>query len=234
MVSDYEVYVDDTMPLPADVEREFLDKGTDQVSALAWLDELEIDPGPILETAGCIAAVQWTLIWDCHSERYRFHIYEPEHVGPKYPLHIAVPIVEDGAFVDLLLMDADCVDDYTRSCGQAQWLGREQLLQPVVRLHRDPFNWLEAGCRGVCHIEPISRKALKDLGQAGKIQCSDIHTALEAWDWGFAADDDELARFVIDAHPENIRAYFDDLARWSAVHALQQTDLWPRAAWRAR
>jgi hypothetical protein len=46
MVSDYEVYVDDTMPLPADVEREFLDKGTDQVSALAWLDELEIDPGP--------------------------------------------------------------------------------------------------------------------------------------------------------------------------------------------
>src|SRR3979411_880216 len=42
MVSDYQEYVDDTMPLPADVEREFMEKGHDQVSAIAWLAELEI------------------------------------------------------------------------------------------------------------------------------------------------------------------------------------------------
>jgi hypothetical protein len=30
MVSDYQEYVDDTMPLPADVEREFMEKGHDK------------------------------------------------------------------------------------------------------------------------------------------------------------------------------------------------------------
>ena len=57
MVSDYQEYVDDTMPLPADVEREFMEKGHDQVSAIAWLAELEIDPEPVLEAAG-----RWALL----------------------------------------------------------------------------------------------------------------------------------------------------------------------------
>jgi hypothetical protein len=56
MVSDYQEYVDDTMPLPADVEREFMEKGHDQVSAIAWLAELEIDPEPVLEAAGRLGA----------------------------------------------------------------------------------------------------------------------------------------------------------------------------------
>jgi hypothetical protein len=47
------------------------------------------------------------------------------------------------------------------------------------------MDWLEAGCTGVCHIEPISRKALKDLRNVETIECNDIHTALEAWSWGY-------------------------------------------------
>jgi hypothetical protein len=74
---------DDTLPLPADVEREFMQKGTDQVTAIAWLSELEIDPQPILKIAGRIAAFQWTMPWDQNAGRYGFQIYEPDHVGLK-------------------------------------------------------------------------------------------------------------------------------------------------------
>jgi hypothetical protein len=76
-----------------------------------------------------------------------------------------------------------------------------------VRLHPHPLDWLEAGCTGACHIALISRKALKELRAAKTIQCNDIGTALEAWDWGFSADDEELGRFVIDADEANILEY---------------------------
>lgn len=225
---EYEEYVDDTMPLPADVEREFMDKGTDQAGAIEWLGELGIDPAPILQTAGRIASFQWTGPWDPYAARYRFQIYDAEHIGPKAAWYIAVPIVEAGTFVDLLLIDMDYLG-FTLVCGRVNWLGHEQLgHERVIRLHRDPVDWLEAGCRGICHVELISRQALKELDAAEEIHCNDIHTALEAWDWGFSSDDKELKRFVIDAHPENIRDYFNDQARWRAVHELQQTDLWPR------
>jgi hypothetical protein len=80
------------------------------------------------------------------------------------------------------------------------------------------MDWLEAGCTGVCHVEPISRKALKDLHAAKTIECNCVHTALEAWDWGFDADranlnaPQDLARFVIDDSPASIRRYFEDEA----------------------
>ncbi len=91
--------------------------------------------------------------------------------------------------------------------------GRENLPLPVVRLHAHSMDWLEAGCEGVCHIEPIGRKALADLRNATTIECSDIYTALKAWDWGFGGDEDELFRFIIDDLPFNIRCYFQDEAR---------------------
>jgi hypothetical protein len=89
-----------------------------------------------------------------------------------------------------------------RATCRASWLGN---FEPVVRLHAHPMDWLEAGCIGVCHIEPISRKALKELCRAEKIECNEIHTALEAWDWGFGSDPQELARFSIDDTPFSIR-----------------------------
>jgi hypothetical protein len=84
----------------------------------------------------------------------------------------------------------------------------------VVRLHSHPTDWLEAGGRGVCHIEPISRNALKELSQVTTIECNDIYTALEAWDWGFGGADDELSRFSIDDSPGAIRQYFEDQVLW--------------------
>jgi hypothetical protein len=227
----FEDYVDDTMPLPTEVEREFFGKGTDEVSAIEWLPELEIDPAPVLAVAGRVACIQWTMLWDSEAERYQFHIYSPDHIGPKGNQHFAMPIMRDGVFADLLLINVDCVDDHTRACWSAPWLGGDELgREKVIRLHRDPLEWLESGCRGVCHLEPISRQALKQLREADTILCGDMHTAVEAWDWAFGAEEVELSRFVIDATPYNIRAYFDRLAECRAINRLRQSDLWPRGA----
>jgi hypothetical protein len=49
-----------------------------------------------------------------------------------------------------------------------------------------------------------------------------IHTALEAWSWGFGAEDDELARFEIDDSPLAIRSYFEDEVVWRTNHLRRE------------
>src|ERR1700694_5318647 len=95
---------DDTLPLPDEVEREFFDHAGDDLTALAWLAETYIDPAPILETVGKIALVQCGTVWNPETGRYRLFIYAPDHIGPKYPPELAVPIIEKGVFVDLLFI----------------------------------------------------------------------------------------------------------------------------------
>jgi hypothetical protein len=207
---------DDTLPLPDAVEREFLDKAGDDLTALAWLEERDIDSAPVLKTVGKIALIQYCNIWNPETNRYRLLIYEPDHVGPKYPPELAIPIIEKGVFVDLLFISDDM--SYTRTTCRTPWLGRENLLLPIIRLHSHPMDWLEAGCKGVCHIEPISRKALAELTDATTIECNDVYTALEAWDWAFGGDYDELARFSIDDSPASIRLYFEDEAKWRTAY----------------
>jgi hypothetical protein len=145
-------------------------------TALAWLEERDIDAAPILKTVGKIALIQCGTVWNPDTGRYRFMIYTPAHVGPKYPPELAIPIIEDGKFVDLLFISDEM--SFVRATCRAPWLGRENLTLPVVRLHAHPMNWLESGCTGVCHIEPISRKALAELRNVETIECNDIHTAV--------------------------------------------------------
>jgi hypothetical protein len=203
---------DDTLPLPDEVEQEFKKAG-DNLTTLAWLSDHGIDTAP-----QCAALIQYGMVWNPETGRYRFLIYTADHVGPKYPPELAVPVHEDGKFVDLLFISDEM--SFARATCRAPWLGRENLALPVVRLHTHPMDWLEAGCTGVCHIAETSRKALKDLRSATTIECNDIHTALEAWDWGFDADranpdaPQDLARFLIDDSPESIRSYFEDEVRW--------------------
>jgi hypothetical protein len=197
---------DNTLPLPEEVEKEFSDKAGDGLSVTEWLTEPP--PGAAL--------IQYGTIWNPETGRYRFVIYRPEHIGPKHPAELAIPIFDHGAFLDLLCISEEMT--LVRITGRAPWLGRENFMLPVVRLHAHPMDWLEAGCKGVCHIEPISRKALKDLSQVGTIECSDIYTALEAWDWGFGGEDEELARFSIDDSPFNIRRYFEDEVLWRTAY----------------
>jgi hypothetical protein len=206
---------DDTLPQPAEVEREFLDSaGGDGLTALAWLADHGIDSVP--ERA---AVIQYAMVWTPETGRYRFLIYGPQHIGPKHAQELAVPIYEDGEFIDLLLI-SDHGTAFARATCRASWLG--SVAGPVVRLHAHPMDWLMAGCTGVCHIEPISRKALADLRGVETIQCNDIHTALEAWEWAFSADDNELVRFEIDDTASNIGSYFEAEFKWQAALAELQ------------
>lgn len=202
---------DDTLPLPDDVEQEFLGKGGDAPTVLAWLADHGVDTPPPPQAA----VIQYGVVWNPETGRYRFFIHGPEHVGPKHPNELAVPIFEDGAFIDLLVINREM--SFSMVTGRASWLGRENLALPVVRLHAHPMDWLDAGCAGVCHVEPISRKGLKELAQAKTIECDDIETALEAWDWGFGPDEAELARFEIDDTPHAIQAYYERAVRLHAT-----------------
>lgn len=207
---------DDTLPLPDEVEQEFRENAGDNLTAITWLSDHGVESAP-----QDVALIQYGMVWTPETGRYRFLIYAPDHVGPKYPPELAIPIIEDGTFVDLLVVSDEM--SFARVTCRTRWLGQ---LTSTVRLHAHPMDWIEAGCTGVCHIEPISRNALKDLRKATRIECNDIHTALEAWDWGFDADrtnDDapsDMARFVIDDSPFNIRAYFEDEVRWQVRMAV--------------
>lgn len=214
---------DDTLPAPEEVEREFLAKVDDNLTAIAWLVERGISAPPPQR----VALIQYGVIWNSEAGRYKFAIYGPEHIGPKYPHELAVPIMEDGKVIDLLVI-SDAMSFTLVTC-RASWLGRKNLAQAVVRLHAHPMDWLEAGCVGVCHVAPISRKSLKELARAKTIECNDIETALEAWDWGFGGEDEELARFEVDDAPYAIQANYEREVRWHATRVvveMERRDLW--------
>jgi hypothetical protein len=88
---------DDTLPLPTEVEREFLDHAGDGLTALAWLADHGIDSAP-----PHAALIQYGMVWNPETGRYQFMIYSPDHIGPKHPPELAVPIIEDGTFVPAL------------------------------------------------------------------------------------------------------------------------------------
>ncbi|WP_256807801.1 hypothetical protein [Bradyrhizobium sp. Bra64] len=201
---------DDTLPTAEEVEQEFQERAGDKAAAIKWLAEHGVNTTPPPQTA----LIQYGVVWTPETGRYRFVIYGSEHVGPKHPHELAVPIVENGTFIDLLVISGEL--HFASVTCRAAWLGRENLTLPVVRLHAQPMDWLKAGCTGACHIAPMSRKALNELAGAGIIECNKIETALEAWDWAFGADDAELARFEVDDKCEAIEAYYERQVSWHA------------------
>jgi hypothetical protein len=107
---------DDTLPLPEEVEKESHIKAGDDAEAIAWLVKRNVDALP--QRA---ALIQYGMIWNPETGRYRFTIYEPDHVGPKHPPELAVPIMEDGIFVDLLFISDEM--SFARATCRAHWLG---------------------------------------------------------------------------------------------------------------
>jgi hypothetical protein len=191
----------DTLPLRTEVERAFNAHPGGDVKA--WFDKHGIEAEPIGKV------IQYDLVWNPETGRYQFNTDGP-HTA------LAVPIIEGGKFVDLILIHDDM--SFDRVTCRASWLGT---ITPTTRLHVHPLDWIEAG-HGACHIEPIGRKALKDLRAATTIECSCIETALQAWDWGFGGEDDELACFSIDDTPDGIRSYLETDIRWRTASKESQ------------
>ncbi|WP_156162682.1 hypothetical protein [Bradyrhizobium sp. LTSP857] len=212
---------DDTLPPAEEVEREFLKHAGDKASAMTWLVEHGINTPPPPQAA----VFQYGVVWTPEAGRYKFVVYSQDHV--EHPPELAVPIFENGKFIDLLVISDEM--QFASITGRALWLGRENLALPVVRLHAHPMDWIEAGCTGACHVAPVSRKALKELAKAETIECSDIETALEAWDWGFASDEAALARFEIDDTPQAIQAYYEREVKWHAIRVAVEMEA--RRSW---
>jgi len=72
-----------------------------------------------------VALIQYGMVWNPETGRYQFLIYAPDHVGPKHPPELAIPIIEDGIFVDLLFISDEM--SFARATCRAHWLGRENL-----------------------------------------------------------------------------------------------------------
>lgn len=141
-------------------------------------------------------------------------------ITPGEPNVLAFPIMKDGDAIDLMLIGLEEMDYYA-VCQEADWLGYDNLDADTIRLHFSPLEWLEAGCTGVVQIHPYQRRHMTELKRAKRIECNSIELALEAWEWGFSAHDEDLERFDIDDHPDNIQAYFDRQAMWAAQSQLR-------------
>jgi hypothetical protein len=185
--------------------RQQFDAADGLAEADEWLRDEGFDAAAILKATGGAKLVNYTCDYGfnvgAEGEGIVFTIVHGE------PNALAIPIVEQGEFVDLLLLDLDTYE-FDRATKMAFWLGRDQICG-TVRLHTSPGEWLQAACAGVCHIEPVSRRALVDLQRCEKIICDDVRTALDAWEWGFSGRDEYLSRFEIDAPQEDVDAYFE-------------------------
>jgi hypothetical protein len=204
--------------LPSDWKATELCLQQRQDLAVQWLQDRDIDPQPIIERVGAIAVIGIAFDWTPDSER--FDIYPIDYIGPTREA-VAVPVIENGEIIDLLLV----FDDFSGvTVFGSVWLGSDYLRESSVRLHAEPVKWLDAGCTGCCHVGLTSRKGLQELQPMQAIHCRNIETALEAWTWGFGEDDAKLAHFVIDASPMAIRRYYEKEARWRTRHVAEEIE----------
>ncbi|MFF0919113.1 hypothetical protein ACFYE8_05350 [Rhizobium leguminosarum] len=183
--------------------------------ARAWLVENDFDPDKL--------PFQPKLVHVSVSRDYDLpeiekpcgrHVYAYDGTGERDCL--VFPIVDNGQTIDYGLLFIEDFE-FTTIRQKAIWLGGDNIEGDEVRLHRCVSEWMEAGGEGCVYIDPQRRTPLKRLQAVGKILCSDVGTALEAWEWGFSAQDDYLSRFDIDDTPENIEAYFQAQAARRAV-----------------
>lgn len=130
---------------------------------------------------------------------------------------VAMTVFESGNVIDILLIDPE-TSDWSRVCQAARWLGGDNIGDSVVRLHRQPLDWLAAGGAGIVNLHPYQRDHFPALKAAGRIECDEIELAIDCWDWS-GADDADLTRFEIDDDPENVEAYFRRSAGFNEVAA---------------
>lgn len=189
--------------------------------AIEWLRDNDFDPAPILAALGSVKLLKIHPDLEYRpgatpgTGTLRLDIRDGE------PDHLVFPITEGGEWVDLACWEVAGHQDIPSyrvfTLAGSPWLGRNNITGPRVRLHHSVFSWLDAGCSGCVSIHPFQRTHLKDLAAVDTIECDEISTALEAWEWGFGGRQEALSRFLIDDEPENIEGYFRRQAFWEAT-----------------
>lgn len=196
---------EDYLPTPAEVWAHFQDlPGED--GAREWLRDNDIDPDPVIAALGSVKVIRVMTSYD-----FDLGVRTPSGFMHDFDVKgtetLAFPVRQDGAFADLVLIDLDSPNRCGRVLHAIEWLGEEDI-KGTVRLHVGPLDWLAAGCTGCCSIHPYQRAHMRALRRADAILCDDIALAMEAWEWGFGAHDDDLGKFLVDDDPGNIADYF--------------------------
>ncbi|WP_064696082.1 hypothetical protein [Rhizobium aegyptiacum] len=183
--------------------------------ARAWLIENDIDAEK-LPFACKLVGVDSSWDYDLPEIEHPVCriVYQFKNVGARDCL--VFPISENGEIVDYGILHTP---DFTFATvrQKAIWLGGDNITGDEVRLHSSVERWLSAGATGCVYIDQQRRTPMKRLQAVTKIFCDDVELALEAWDWGFGADDAALDRFEIDDTPENIESYFKAMAERRAI-----------------
>jgi hypothetical protein len=135
------------------------------------------------------------------------------------PEWIPIPVYEDGAFIDAVLMHKNNPRSFHTVCGRANWLGAENTGNAKVVVHESPLDWLKAGCKGVVSVAGFGyRQHYKDLTKACTIECSTIDRANDIWEWAFGGDPKAQKRIQLKGDPD---AILDELA-WQAADTAKR------------
>ena len=149
-------FEDDALPPVDDVQAEFRDKSVDIAGAAEFLADLEIDADAVTQAVGKVALIEYAITWNSLSGRYLFAI------GGGEPDTLALPILEGGKFVDLLLIEDDL--SFGTVCGRALWLGRDSRRRRLSRLHADPLRLAPGRLSGRLPHPPIQPAGAEGVG----------------------------------------------------------------------
>ncbi|MGY3409517.1 hypothetical protein ACVWZV_005630 [Bradyrhizobium sp. GM5.1] len=135
------------------------------------------------------------------------------------PEWIAIPVHEDGIFVDTVLMHKNNPRSFHTICGRANWLGAENVGNAKVIFHESPLDWLRADCSGVVSVAGFgSRQHFKDLAKACTVECSTVDAANDIWEWSFGGDEKALKKIQVNGDADDIR---ESLA-WHAAETAKR------------
>jgi len=138
------------------------------------------------------------------------------------PSVLAIPIVDGGRTVDLILFNGGNLDDWHLLLGNAAWAGIDAIRAGgSVRVHATPQDWLRDGCTGACFVERGPSMAAMTIIQeeVDIVLCRDPETAFRIWQHAFDEADEALDRIELDAPDSAVAEHLSRAARYAAIAA---------------
>jgi hypothetical protein len=174
---------DPLAPQPADVEAEYKSKARLTDESRDWLLKVGVPATAIEDVAECTSGLVRQL-----DGRVRFEIDPDEDVARAYVTAFHVPVMRDGAFVDLIRFKRThprAKIHGGRVCRRVNFIGEpledldENGHAQLTPIWWSPLNWLKANRRGLVYCRmswPYSRTEI--LRKLAAIQCEDLNHAI--------------------------------------------------------